>query len=161
LTASIANTRAGLPDYISKEGIMEEKSIWMLLFFGLLGFCILITVLLILNAGGVESKKKYNDLKGKYVDLANKQMNTLKTALEMKAGNTSANANGAGKGVPELTKQVEQLQNQVKEQGEKIGQWQGAFLGEYKKDGQIKEEEIREEIVRLKSEAAEYSKKEK
>lgn len=134
---------------------MEEKSVWMFLFFGLLVFCIIITILLMLNAGGLESKKKYNELRGKYADLANKHTKTLRTAIEMEAGNTNTNTNGAKKTEAELTKQNVQLQQQIKEQEDKIAGWRSTLLSDYKS-----EDEIREEIVRLKGEAAEYSKKE-
>lgn len=144
---------------------MEEKHVWMLLSLGLLVFCIFVTVLLVMNAGGLESKKKYNELKVKYVDLANKQVKTLKTALDMKASSsTSPTVVEVGKTAEELTPQVIQLQDQVKAQGTKVSQWQEDLLIEYRnaQPGQeLTEDYIRQEIVRLNNEATEYSKKEK
>lgn len=110
---------------------MEEKSIWMFLFFGLLLLCLAMTVLLILNSGGVDCKKKYGELKTSYVNLARSHAKLLEDVNKIQ----TELANGVSD-----YKNEEQLKTKIK-------QWQteaSNLTPDFKS-----EDELRRKVVEL------------
>ncbi|MDQ3805370.1 MAG: hypothetical protein M3416_16260 [Acidobacteriota bacterium] len=134
---------------------MEEKHIWMFLFVGLLLLCIGLTIFLIRNAGGVDSRKKYEDLKSEFTTLADKHSKLLQRALTLRE---SLAADSTGSKVGEAAAQsAKQCAQDLTEQRESLVQWRA--LADELISGYDDEAAVRRESVRLELRAAELKKK--
>jgi hypothetical protein len=120
---------------------MEEKSIWMFLFFGLLILCLAMTIFLLLNSGGVDCKKKYSELKASYADLALAHSKLLENVNITQTDLASGISDYKNEG--QLKTKIQQWQNEA-----------STMTSDFKS-----EEELRRKIVELQIQAENFQKK--